>query len=164
MPGVRSKSRPWRSLNEAGTSGLGLPKPRAQGLALQHGWRIVAGERLAESVRADGVRQGVLELITDTKPWRDAVLPALPALAARLASMHPELRIRKVRLRLAEEAGLAPALAVPVLPPASREAPPKPAGPAPPERPDEPVEVRLTRLARGYLACAANRKEKPQKP
>ena len=112
----------------------------------------MAGERLAESVRAESVRGGVLELRTEGRAWRDAVLPALPALAARLASLHPQLGIRKVRLQL--EGETAPAVAVAV-PRGEREMPPAPRMPAPvarPQpRPDESAEGRLARLARSYL-------------
>jgi hypothetical protein len=148
-----ASSRRWKSLREGGTSALGLPPRRAQALALQQGWRAVAGERLAESVRAETVRGGVLELVTEGKPWRDAVLPALPALAGRLASLHPQLGIRKVRVQLAGEAEPPAAIPVPRL---EAETAPAPRAPAPRRSSAQPpagesAEGRLTRLARLYL-------------
>ncbi|HEX5044936.1 MAG TPA: DciA family protein [Candidatus Polarisedimenticolaceae bacterium] len=149
-----ASSRRWKSLREGGTSALGLPPRRAHALALQQGWRAVAGERLAESVRAETVRGGVLELVTEGKPWRDAVLSALPALAARLASLHPQLGIRKVRLQLAGEADPPAAIPLPRVEAETTPAPPR--APAPRGSPAEPpveesAEGRLTRLARVYL-------------
>jgi hypothetical protein len=165
MAGMPAKRGKWTSLGGAGTAALGLPPRRAQALALQHGWRTVAGERMAESVRADAVRGGVLELYTEGKAWRDAVLPALPALAARLASQHPQLGIRKVRLRLEGEVVSPPAQPVPAAspsPPVRAGAPPRAADPktTADDEDDAPVEVRLTRLARGYLEGAARKRER----
>jgi hypothetical protein len=150
---MAARSGKWRSLGESGTAALGLPPRRARTLALQQGWRVVAGERLAESVRADTVRAGVLELVTEGKAWRDAVLPALPELASRLASLHPQLGIRKVRLCLEGEAAAQAPLPVPAaeasrLPSARMPAPP-PRQKEPP--PEENAEARLARLARTYL-------------
>lgn len=148
-----ASSRRWRSFGEGGTGALGLPPRRAQALALQQGWRAVAGERLAESVRAETVRGGVLELVTEGKAWRDAVLPALPALAGRLASLHPRLGIRKVRLHLTGEAEAPAAVPVPRLDveaPAPARAPAA-RRPAVEVDPSESADVRLRRLARAYL-------------
>ena len=149
-----TSSRQWRSFGEGGTAALGLPPRRAQALALQQGWRAVAGDRLAESVRAETVRGGVLELVTEGKAWRDAVLPALPALAARLASLHPRLGIRKVRLHLVGEAEPPAPVSVPRVE-ADAPAPPRAPAPRPPAAeaaPSESADVRLARLARAYLA------------
>jgi len=111
----------------------------------------VAGERLAESVRAETVRGGVLELVTEGKHWRNAVLPALPALAARLATLHPQLGIRKVRLALTGEPERSAPLAVPAAEPVARKTPPR--APQPRSTPAGPFDdARLARLARAYLA------------
>jgi hypothetical protein len=118
-----SRSRGWVRFTES--RALDLPKPRARAVALAHGWTVVAGARLAERVRAEGVRAGVLELTAEGKAWRDAVLPALPAMAARLAALHPSLGVRKVRVRLEGEAEVPPALAVPGQPPEGPPAVPR---------------------------------------
>jgi hypothetical protein len=157
--GAMRRFRSWTRFGEAGTAGLDLPARRARALALEHGWRVVAGERLAERVRADAVRQGVLELVTAEKAWRDAVLPALPALASRLATLHPQLGVREVRLRLEGESELPSPLCVPAST-ASDSVSPPPSRPAPRERPagsDEAAGPRLARLAARYLERSGRR-------
>lgn len=146
------KTRPRSWVRFADARHLDLPARRARALELEHGWTMVAGARLAERVRAEGVRSGVLELTAEGKAWRDAVLPALPALAARLASLHPQLGVRRVRLRLEGERELPPAAVVPTASPAAPGEPPPRAPAARPAAtiPGEPG-VRLAELAERYL-------------
>jgi hypothetical protein len=62
-------------------------------------WHRVAGEAVARRARAVGIRRGVLELAFDDERWLEALKVAIPALAARLAQLCPELGVRSFRLR-----------------------------------------------------------------
>lgn len=152
-------------LAEVGPDALGLSARRARELLLARAWIEVAGQPLASRVAAVSVRRGVLELAAEDQRWAEALADLLPRLAGRVAARHPELGVRKLRVRH----GQAREPAVPVTPDpepdADRGRPPRERGevrsepPAPPSRED--LEARLRDLAARYLARAAARGTDP---
>ncbi len=111
MPSVTQR-RHNRGFERVGPDSLGggaLPARRERDLRLGQAWREVVGEPLAERARVRRVARGVLEIEIDDARWADAIAPALAGLAARLAAGHPELSIRRYRVRIGDSGATPPA-------------------------------------------------------
>jgi hypothetical protein len=140
---------------------LGLPPAQARELVLADGWREVAGDALAERVRALRVRRGTLEVELPEGPWERALADLVPRLAGRLAARRPQLGIARLRVVAAGATVRECPQAQPVPPPEERDLVPSPANarppavaPAPacaPAREVEPLEDRLRRAMQRYL-------------
>jgi hypothetical protein len=78
---------------------IGLARARGVELVLAAVWREVAGEAIARRTRTLRVRRGVLEVEVSDDRWLETLRPLIPRLAGRLASLRPELRVRRFRLR-----------------------------------------------------------------
>ena len=81
---------------------LGLPRRRARELALQAAWSEVAGEAISQRARPLRIARGVLELGVDDERWIGSLRELVPRLAGRLAARHPELGVRRLRLKCGE--------------------------------------------------------------
>jgi len=91
---------------------IGLSARRSSQLTLIGAWARVAGSRLAARATPDGVRGGVLELrlTEDDETWTRTLLDCVPTLAAAIATAHPRLGIRTVRLVAPDGSGAGPEL------------------------------------------------------
>ena len=91
----------------------GLTRRDARRLVLAHAWSVVAGPALSNRVVAHRIARGVLELEVSDPAWARELRTLIPVLAGRLAGRFPELGVKKLRLKIGEEA---PASAVEVNP------------------------------------------------
>ncbi len=124
---------------------------RQRQLLLEIAWRNAAGEAVARRAAAVSVDRGVLLLEIADPRWAAAVRALLPVAAARLARLHPDLGVRRFRIRAGAEGTPEPAM--PLGPPAGgapdpteREQAPQEAGPPPI---DEVAEAYLARFRGG---------------
>jgi hypothetical protein len=134
---------------------MGMPVARARTLSLLRAWKLIAGESLAQQVRAVEIKRGVLELEAADPAWRAAVEPLLPALTGRLVGEYPKLGAVKYRVGLAGQARPASTVAI-ELPAAVENLPrnkPRPLPARAVDTGDEPQvdEHRLRRLSDRYL-------------
>lgn len=77
----------------------GYARVRSGG-ACAEAWRQAAGERLASSTRATGVRRGVLEVLVENSTLVQEMNFEKRALISRLAELLPDENIRDVRFRV----------------------------------------------------------------
>ncbi len=78
--------------------GLGLSPSRLRRLDLERAWREAVGAPLAERVRCEGIRNGVLELRAEDPSWARAVREHLPRIAARLGKARGVPKVARVRI------------------------------------------------------------------
>ena len=165
----RRHDRGFSPLGSLAPERLGLPRRQGRELALDHAWRTVAGAPIWRRTCRITLRRGVLELTIDDKGWVRTLEEVAPELVARLALCHPELGVRRFRVRFEGDDGPAPpAVALPAIEPPRSEVGPvgATAGPKRPsrepgaEKPPSPVD--LTRVMERYLErCAERRAQKP---
>jgi predicted nucleic acid-binding Zn ribbon protein len=77
----------------------GYARVRSAG-ACAEAWRAAAGERLAASTRATGVRRGVLEVLVANSTLVQEISFEKQNLIRRLAELAPEEKIRDLRFRV----------------------------------------------------------------
>lgn len=80
--------------------GLGLSESRLRRLDLERAWREAVGASLADRVRCDGIRHGVLELRAEDPAWARAVREHLPRIAARLGEARGVPKVARVRIAI----------------------------------------------------------------
>jgi hypothetical protein len=159
------RGRGFEPLGASGARGLSLPARRTRDLALAVAWRRAAGPALAARARAVLMERGVLEVEVPDRRWAEVLADQLRELASLTAVLAPELRIRKLRVRLPDGTEL---MAAASLAPAPEPAPVPPAPPVARARagasgkdaiPEEVTAERLTKLRDRYLArCARERR------
>ena len=98
---TRRRRNGFERVGHTAAGELGLPRKRARELVLLAAWREVAGEALARRARPSAVTRGVLELAVEDERWIDTLRGLIPRLAGRLAARHPELGVRRFRVRRA---------------------------------------------------------------
>lgn len=98
------KARGFERAGNLKPADMSMPVARARTLTLLRAWKLIAGESLAQQVRAVEIKRGVLELEAADPAWRAAVEPLLAALTGRLAGEYPKLRAVKYRLGLKGQA------------------------------------------------------------
>jgi hypothetical protein len=156
LPTAHRRRRGFEPLGEGGASGLGVPPRQARTLTLVHGWSEVAGPALARRATVERLHRGVLTLAVADRRWLGVIEAEAPRLAGRLAALHPQLGIAKVRVgagapaRPVTEATDPTGSLSPAVPAPRAEAPPR-------ERPAPAGERdadRLVRIARRYVERA----------
>jgi hypothetical protein len=162
-----SRSKPTgglRPLSDLRATSLEMPAARSRKLTLEHAWRKTAGAALARRTSGIRVVRGVLEVTVTDPRWEREIRSLLPGLAATVAGDHPELGVRKCRLRLEGEPGRSAAEPLPPAPvrnPGAGEAGHPRPGRADSRSPAGDA-VSLERLVQRYLARAASRDRGPR--
>ena len=62
----------------------------------------VSRSALSRRVRPLGIKRGVLELEVVDERWVEPLLELIPRLAGRLAARHPQLGVRRLKIRCAD--------------------------------------------------------------
>lgn len=105
MPRVTRRGGEFAPLGSVGLRAAGVPAGRAREIEVERAWTKVAGESAARRVRVVSFARGVLVLEASDPAWLSAMGPHVGRLARTLAREHPGLGVRKLRVRLAGEAG-----------------------------------------------------------
>jgi len=152
------RGRGFEALGAPGARGLSLPARRGRELALAVAWRRAAGPALAARARAVLVERGTLEVEVPDRRWADVLADQLRELASLTDGLAPELRIRKLRVRLPDGTEVMASA------PLARPSGPAPVPPAPAvprvrvgaseedAAPEEATPERLKELQDRYLA------------
>ena len=160
------RRRGFEPVGRLSAAELGLPRGRARELTLRTAWQRVAGEALARRAAALSIERGVLVIGIEDERWVETAKALIPRLVGRLAGLHPELGVRRCRLRVGDRASTEAVLRV--VPEQSSE-PRRPDRESTPESetdrpssPDIPPARRLEIAMERYLEQGARRR--PPRP
>jgi hypothetical protein len=146
---------------------LGLPRRRARELTLRVAWQRVAGDALARRAVPLSIERGVLVVGIADERWIDTARALIPRLVGRLAGAHPELGVRRCRLRVGDrDATEAPVRIVPEEPGEAGTAEGDPSVRPSDEglgTPELPVASRLELAMERYLEQGSRRRT-PERP
>jgi len=96
------RRRGFEQVGRLSTEELGLSRRRARELTLRVAWQQIAGEALARRAMALSIERGVLVIGIEDERWVETAKALIPRLVGRLAGSHPELGVRRCRLRVGE--------------------------------------------------------------
>jgi len=106
------RRRGFERVGRLGTEDLGLSRRRARELTLSTAWQRVAGAPLARRARALSIERGVLVIGIEDERWVETAKALIPRLVGRLMGLHPELGVRRCRLRVGDRKATETALQV----------------------------------------------------
>ena len=164
---TRRRRRGFEPVGRVSATELGLSRRRADELTLRVAWRRVAGEALARRAAALSIERGVLVIGIEDERWVETAKALIPRLVGRLAGSHPELGVRRCRLRVGERGSTEAALRV--VPEEASESgttdrePTRESETERPSSPDIPVGRRLEEVMERYLEQGARRRSSPSR-
>lgn len=160
----RRRRRGFEPVGRLSAEELGLPRRRARELTLRAAWQRIAGEALAKRAAALTIERGVLVIGIEDERWVETTKALIPRLVGRLAGLHPELGVRRCRLRVGKrDSSEAPLQVVPEQPsePGTSDGRPTEGSKGDRSGPDIPVGERLEIAMERYLEQGARRPPTP---